>query len=80
YNHCIFKKFNDYPTAKMYYEELVDSKILDLLQPAPEKDEVFIVIQGVRPGVYVKRISLCVEGLAWQGGEVMATVGCKSNA
>ncbi|KAJ4489745.1 hypothetical protein C8J55DRAFT_389430, partial [Lentinula edodes] len=80
YNHRIFKKFNDYPTAKMYYEELVDSKILDMLQPAPEKDEVFIVIQGVRPGVYIKRCVACSIGLAWQGGEVMATVGCKSNA
>ncbi|KAJ3846358.1 hypothetical protein EV368DRAFT_69984, partial [Lentinula lateritia] len=44
YNHRIFKKFNDYPTAKMYYEELVESKVLDMSQPAPEKDEVFIVI------------------------------------
>ncbi|KAJ3885173.1 hypothetical protein GG344DRAFT_70765 [Lentinula edodes] len=44
YNHRIFKKFNDYPMAKMYYEELVESKVLDMLQPAPEKDEVYIVI------------------------------------
>ncbi|KAJ3871439.1 hypothetical protein F5051DRAFT_446188 [Lentinula edodes] len=79
YNHCIFKKFNDYPTAKMYYEEHVESKVLNMLQPAPEKDEVFIVIRGVRPGIYVKRITLLVGGLAWWGGEVMVAVGSKSD-
>ncbi|KAJ4489752.1 hypothetical protein C8J55DRAFT_410293, partial [Lentinula edodes] len=79
YNHRIFKKFNDYSTAKMYYEELVEYKVLDMLQPAPEKDEVFIVIRGVRPGVYVKRCVAC-GGLAWRGGEVMVAVGSKSDA
>lgn len=52
YAHHLFKKFNDYDCAKMYWEEAVETGVTALLKPEPVKGEVFIVLAGIRPGVY----------------------------
>lgn len=54
YAHRLYKKFYDYDTARMCYEEARESKVLDLLVKPPVPEETFIVIEGVQPGVYHK--------------------------
>ncbi|KAF9067371.1 hypothetical protein BDP27DRAFT_1191049, partial [Rhodocollybia butyracea] len=64
------KKFDDFRTAKMYYNEVCNTGILNLLKPVPCRDEIFIVIRGVNPGIYKKRYELLNKGLGWRGGYV----------
>ncbi|KAJ3755174.1 hypothetical protein EV360DRAFT_86151 [Lentinula raphanica] len=80
YKHCIYKKFQSRAQAEMIYAELVESKVLNLLKPQPVKNEIFIVLKGVCPGVYTKRLDLLVRGLAWCGGEVMGSNGARKDA
>ncbi|KAJ3859105.1 hypothetical protein EV359DRAFT_86801 [Lentinula novae-zelandiae] len=78
YEHHLYKKFDSFDMAWMFWTEVKDSGILDLLRDPPTKDEVFVVIKGASPGVYVNRMSLLIEGLAWRGGEVMSGNGKKT--
>lgn len=55
YEHRLFRKFDDQQKAEMYWEELNESGVLDLLRDVPQRDEVFIVIKRVEPGVYTNR-------------------------
>jgi len=55
YEHCLSRKFSDAGMARMYYEECLDSGILDVLQDAPTQDKILFVIKGAQPGVYTKR-------------------------
>ncbi|KAJ3717367.1 hypothetical protein C8R42DRAFT_644622 [Lentinula raphanica] len=80
YKHCIYKKFETRALAEKIHAELAKSGVLNLLRPQPVKDEVFIVLKGVCPGVYTKRLDLLVRGLAWRGGEVMGTTGARRDA
>ncbi|KAF9065533.1 hypothetical protein BDP27DRAFT_1188220, partial [Rhodocollybia butyracea] len=74
------KSFKGFSTAKRYYDEVHDAGILDLLKPVPVPNEVFIVIQGVHPGVYTKRYELLSKGLGWQGGYVIGAAGTRDQA
>ncbi|KAJ4463181.1 hypothetical protein C8J55DRAFT_567854 [Lentinula edodes] len=78
YEHRLYKKFDSFQKAWMFWTEVKDSGILGLLRDPPTKGEIFIVTKGALPGVYANRMSLLIEGLAWRGGEVMSGIGKKA--
>lgn len=55
YKHRLFKKFANRAEAQMFYDEVEQSGVLDLLQAEPTLTEMFIVTKGVQPGVYSNR-------------------------
>lgn len=51
----LFKKFNDATKGRMYWEEAKETGVVDLLRYEPVRNEVFIVLAGIKPGVYASR-------------------------
>ncbi|KAE9401325.1 hypothetical protein BT96DRAFT_795299, partial [Gymnopus androsaceus JB14] len=78
YEHRLSKKFSDANQARLYYEECLESGVLDVLQDEPCSDEILFVIKGAQPGVYTKRLAFLIEGLAWRGGVVMTANGTRT--
>ncbi|KAE9384209.1 hypothetical protein BT96DRAFT_777149, partial [Gymnopus androsaceus JB14] len=78
YEHRLQKKFSDGNKARLYYDECVQSGVLDVLRDEPSSDEVLFVIKGARPGVYTKRLTFLIDGLAWRGGVVMTSNGTRA--
>lgn len=55
YEYRLFRKFGDHEKAQMYWDEVNDTGVLELLREEPSNKDVFIVIKGVTPGVYTSR-------------------------
>ncbi|KAJ3832904.1 hypothetical protein F5878DRAFT_504683, partial [Lentinula raphanica] len=75
YEDRLMKKFEHEADATRSYEECDACGILELLRPLPARGEIFIVLEGVVPGVYTTRLSLMISGLDWRGGRVVSYVG-----
>ncbi|KAE9398020.1 hypothetical protein BT96DRAFT_995206 [Gymnopus androsaceus JB14] len=78
YKHRLSKKFSDANKARMYYDECLESGVLDVLRDEPSSDEVLFVIKGALPGVYTKRLAFLIKGLVWRGSVVMAGNGTRA--
>ncbi|KAE9396622.1 hypothetical protein BT96DRAFT_801708, partial [Gymnopus androsaceus JB14] len=80
YEHKLAKKFTNLAQADAYYQECLTSGVFDVLQHPPVEDEVLLVVKGAKPGVYTKRLTFLIEGLAWRGGVVMSAIGPRARA
>ncbi|KAE9391996.1 hypothetical protein BT96DRAFT_1058816 [Gymnopus androsaceus JB14] len=80
YEHRLNRKFSSLKQAQTFYQECLDSGVLDLLRGPPTESEVFIIVKGGEPGVYTKRLTLLIDGLAWRGGVVMVGTGTRRQA
>ncbi|KAJ3738048.1 hypothetical protein EV360DRAFT_26343, partial [Lentinula raphanica] len=80
YTHRLMKRFASKAEATTSYKECESCGILELLRPLPKSKEIFIVIEGVLPGVYDSRLGLMIQGLDWRGGRVVSFAGTQQEA
>ncbi|KAE9382480.1 hypothetical protein BT96DRAFT_845461, partial [Gymnopus androsaceus JB14] len=55
YKDTVFKGFHTFEIAQNHYEEAKDTGVLELLHRNVGPETIYIVIQGVKPGVYCRR-------------------------
>ncbi|KAK1218401.1 hypothetical protein PQX77_018924 [Marasmius sp. AFHP31] len=78
---AVYKGFRDTDMAQRYYQEALDTGVIDILNTARlSSEECYIVTKGVQPGVYFQRGSMMKYGLQWRGGEVTVMVGTPAAA
>ncbi|KAL0059331.1 hypothetical protein AAF712_013937 [Marasmius tenuissimus] len=78
---AVFKGFRDTNMAQRYYQEALDTGVIDILNTARlSSEECYIVTRGVQPGVYFQRGYMMKYGLQWRGGEVTVMVGTPAAA
>ncbi|KAE9388765.1 hypothetical protein BT96DRAFT_835809 [Gymnopus androsaceus JB14] len=77
YPNAVFKAFNNIEQARLHYKEAKCTGVIQLLKQDPQPDDIYIVVQGVRPGVYL-HCTLMAAGLAWHGSVAMVTTGMAS--
>ncbi|THU92510.1 hypothetical protein K435DRAFT_800440 [Dendrothele bispora CBS 962.96] len=67
----LLKGFNSLEEAERSYTEMKQSGILSLFQnPVDTKREKFVVVRGIKPGVYKERARLLRDGLGYRRGLV----------
>ncbi|KAE9394212.1 hypothetical protein BT96DRAFT_998685 [Gymnopus androsaceus JB14] len=71
HKNAVFKGFHTFDIAQNHYQEAEDTGILELLHYNAGPETLYIMIQGVKPGVGL----LMKEGLLWRGGIAMSAVG-----
>ncbi|KAE9391453.1 hypothetical protein BT96DRAFT_945352 [Gymnopus androsaceus JB14] len=78
YNNTVFKAFCMLEIVEKCYQEAKDTGMLDVLHHKTEWETVYVVIQGVKPGMYIRWGLLIKEGLDWRGRVVMFAIGSAS--
>ncbi|KAE9395676.1 hypothetical protein BT96DRAFT_791434, partial [Gymnopus androsaceus JB14] len=80
YKYAVFKSFSTLEEATNRYNEAKHTGIINLLADEPQPGDIYIVIEGVKPGVYMQRGTMMASGLDWRGGLAMVTTGTASQA
>lgn len=55
YGPAVFKGFSNLETAQNHYREAKSTGVIQLLKQSIQEDDVYIVVKGVKPGVYLRR-------------------------
>ena len=55
YPHACHKSFGSLARAQQHYQEVKSSGVLNILKQDVQPDDVYVVLQGVKPGVYIRR-------------------------
>ncbi|KAE9390552.1 hypothetical protein BT96DRAFT_782189, partial [Gymnopus androsaceus JB14] len=80
YNNALHKSFPNLEQAELHYQEAKNTGVINMLKHDVQADDVYVVLQGVKPGVYICRGLMMSDGLGWWGGVVMALNGTASQA
>ncbi|KAK7021050.1 hypothetical protein VNI00_017539 [Paramarasmius palmivorus] len=76
----IYRSFVDGLLGKNCYVECLEFGIFSLLKMDIGPNVFFIVVQGVRPGIYTRTKQLVSDGLVWRGGVVVRLLGTAADA
>ncbi|KAL0568066.1 hypothetical protein V5O48_013927 [Marasmius crinis-equi] len=76
----VVKGFTDPALASDFYREFSQSDAANVLSYQPCDNERFVVIKGVKPGVYDTRKSLIIDGIQYRGAVVRRFVGGRGDA
>ncbi|KAE9403704.1 hypothetical protein BT96DRAFT_814734, partial [Gymnopus androsaceus JB14] len=80
YREAVFKGFGTLAAAQNHHAEAIATGVIALLKRDPEAGDIYIIIKGVKPGVYKCHGLLMKDGLGWRGGEAMYSSGTASQA
>lgn len=58
YDNAVWKTFGTLEAAQRHYDEAKNTGILDVLKAEMKPNILFIVIQGAKPGVYLRRYDI----------------------
>ncbi|KAK7024181.1 hypothetical protein VNI00_016489 [Paramarasmius palmivorus] len=76
----LIKKFPDIKLAKRCYDDCAHWEVFQVMAEPWVSTELFIVVVGVKPGVYAGRGRVFKEGLRWRGGQVIRVLGSLDEA
>ncbi|THU97175.1 hypothetical protein K435DRAFT_663130, partial [Dendrothele bispora CBS 962.96] len=69
YQHAIHKGFQNADLARTFYNECLETGVINKLQGHPDENEWFVVSKGVKTGIYTRKYVVSV-GLEYRGGTI----------